>query len=119
MISDGASLKCFAPFYLWGISVTEDEFMNFKEENPYDDLLELHERRIHRAGLSFWTWLKSLDSEKISGDMAMKIRDHYGFRALDVIFLCEMKGVKIDVEEFIRLLNEEYERSKDSRKCCE
>jgi alanyl-tRNA synthetase len=80
-------------------------------KNSFVTLEEYHKRRVARGGKALWNFILTMSLEKISGKMAMKIKDTYGFSPQDVIFICAIKGVEIDMEEFEDLLKEEFEKS--------
>lgn len=83
----------------------------------YSDLMEHHKRRIHRPGKALWESLKSMHGETISVEMAKKIKDQYGLRPTDLIFILQMKDVTFDVDEFTRIINEEMEATMSLRQC--
>lgn len=75
------------------------------------DLIEQHKRRISRSGKELWNFMRSIKpGDCISGIDAMKIKDNYGIRPSDIIFFLSILDAHVNMEEFYKLLEEEYNK---------
>jgi alanyl-tRNA synthetase len=71
-------------------------------------LCENHDRRLKRGGSALWTWLMEINEEsQVTASEALKIMDVYGLRASDMLLLLELKGCRIDIEEFCDFYNKQ------------
>lgn len=83
-----------------------------------EDLIEYNNKRITRAGKEQENFLLNLKKgDRISGMMAMKIKDHYGIKPVDVVFMMMTRDVDIEMGEFYSLLQIEEDQRKTLRQC--
>lgn len=99
-------------------------------KEAYPDLLEnqeMIEQVIKREEESFLATLKeglrqfesiteTMTSSKLSGDLAFKLYDTYGFPLELTLELAEEKGIEIDIDEFNKNLEAQKKRAREARK---
>ena len=83
-----------------------------------ESIVRSHNLRKIRVGKTWWDFLKSLSNgSKITGKEAMFICDSYGIRHSDIIFWMDVMGVLVDMEGFVKEIEEKEHISSLMRQC--
>jgi len=90
--------------------------MLLEKEMNSQEKIENAFKAIMRAG-NFIATVFEKDEMHLSGEDCMKIFNMYGMGVQEIVFLAYSHRFTLDKAEFLRLLNEQKESSKNMRQC--